>query len=236
MGVGEQFLQFRNNYLIPSTIVTCISSRYRLITKRLNLEFWDTDSDTAHSLYIGSYGRDTAAKGVSDLDVYFRLPYEVYEKYHAYQTNGQSAFLQAVKNAIEKTYSTTSIRGDGQVVIVPFNDGIKFEILPAFSNKDGSITFPDSNGGGSWRICNPNSEMTAFSTRNTASNHNLKAIGRMARVWKDQNSVAISGMLIDTLAYNFIVNWEHKDKSYLYHDFLVRDFMKYLSECDKTQD
>ncbi|MDE2239879.1 MAG: hypothetical protein KGJ73_08100, partial [Rhodospirillales bacterium] len=108
--------------------------------------------------------------------------------------------------------------------------------LPAFSNKDGSITFPDSNDGGSWRTCNPHAEMNAFAARNTATNHNLKAIGRMARIWKDQNTIAISGMLIDTLAYNFINGWEHKDKSYLYHDFLVRDFMKYLAECNKTQD
>ena len=78
--------------------------------------------------------------------------------------------------------------------------------------------------------------MDAFADRNTASNHNLKAICRMARIWKAEHAVPISGMLIDTLAYNFIHSWQYKDKSYLYHDFLVRDFMKYLSESDKSQD
>jgi tRNA nucleotidyltransferase (CCA-adding enzyme) len=85
MGVGEQFQNFRNNYLIPAATISSISTRYKRITKRLNLDFWTTDSETAHSLYVGSYGRDTAATGVSDLDIYFRLPYAEYEKYNAYQ-------------------------------------------------------------------------------------------------------------------------------------------------------
>ena len=30
-------------------------------------------------------------------------------------------------------------------------------------------------------------------------------------------------------------NWEHSDKSYLYYDFMSRDFFKYLSGQSKTQ-
>lgn len=235
MSVADDFKAFRNNYLIPQATVSSISQRYRRITKQLNKDFWTTESETAHSLYVGSYGRDSAAKGVSDLDVAFQLPYEVYKKYDAYQSNGQSALLQAVKTSIAKTYSSTYMGGDGQVVAINFTDDIRFEILPYFLNTDGSFTFSDTNGGGSWKTCNPRAEMTAYAARNTSSNGNLKAICRMARIWKSQNNVPISGMLIDTLAYNFIESWEHKDKSYLYHDFLVRDFMYYLSVRDKTQ-
>ena len=78
--------------------------------------------------------------------------------------------------------------------------------------------------------------MRAFGLRNTESNHNLKAICRMARIWKGQHNIAISGMLIDTLAYQFIDSWPYKDKSYMYHDWLVRDFFKCLSEADRSQE
>ena len=236
MGVAENFRAFRNEYLISQTLMSSISARYKRITRRLNTDFWNTDSEVSHSLYIGSYGRDTAAKGVSDLDIYFRLPYSVWEQYNGYQGNGQSALLQSVRASMQKTYPTTSLKGDGQVVVVSFDDGITFEVLPAFANKDGSITFPDSNDGGAWKTCNPKAEMESFATRNLAANHNLKAVGRMARIWKSEQAVPISGMLIDTLAYNFIDGWAHKDKSYLYHDFLVRDFFLSLSNCDTTQD
>jgi hypothetical protein len=237
MSVSDNFKAFRANYLIPADTVHNISYRYKRITKQLNKDYWSTESETAHSLYVGSYGRDTAAKGVSDLDVAFTLPNSIYHKYDAYQSNGQSALLQAVRTSIQKTYSITSIGGDGQVVVVAFDDGIIFEILPVFLNSDGTtFTFPDSNGGGSWKTCDPRGEMAAFAARDTVTaNGNLKAIGRMARVWRDRHSVPMSGMLIDTLAFQFIAGWDHKDKSFLYHDFLVRDFMLYLSQIDKSQ-
>lgn len=63
MGVGEDFSTFRDNYQITIDLISSISYRYKRITKQLNKDFWNTVSDTAHSLYVGSYGRDTAAKG-----------------------------------------------------------------------------------------------------------------------------------------------------------------------------
>jgi hypothetical protein len=236
MTVADNFRAFRANYLIPSDTVASISYRYRRITRQLNRDFWATESEVAHSLYVGSYGRDTAANGVSDLDVAFTLPSTVYQQYNAYAGNGQSALLQAVKTSIGRTYANSYIGGDGQVVALNFTDGIRFEILPVFLNADGkTFTFADSNSGGSWKVCDPRGEMAAFAVRNTATNHNLKAIGRMARIWRDRFGVALSGMLIDTLAYQFIETWEYRDKSFMYHDWLVRDFLRYLSQVDKNQ-
>ena len=51
----------------------------------------------------------------------------------------------------------------------------------------------------------------------------------MARAWKDNWDVPIGGLLIDTLAYNFIKDWEHRDKSYTYYDWMSRDFFEYLN-------
>ena len=66
MGVAENFRAFRDEYLISQTLMSSISARYKRITRQLNTDFWNTDSEVSHSLYIGSYGRDTAAKGVSE--------------------------------------------------------------------------------------------------------------------------------------------------------------------------
>jgi hypothetical protein len=167
----------------------------------------------------------------------FTLPASLYHKYNAYSGNGQSTLLQKVKDSINKTYSNSYTGADGQVVALNFSDGIKFEILPVFVNKDGkSFTFADTNGGGTWRVCNPRAEMEDFAIRNSVTaNGNLKAICRMTRIWRDKHDVPMSGMLIDTLAYQWIPGWEYKDKSFLYHDFLVRDFMKYLSEIDSSK-
>lgn len=237
MGVAENFKAFRSEYLIPSETLSSISYRYKRITKQLNKDFWGTESETAHSLYVGSFGRDTATKGVSDIDMSFTLPNSIYHQYNAYSGSGQSTLLQKVKDSLNRTYANSYTGADGQVVALNFTDGIKFEILPSFLNQDGkSFTFADTNGGGSWKVCNPRAEMDNFLLRNrVTANGNLKAICRMTRIWRDQHNVPISGMLIDTIAYQWIASWPYRDKSFLYHDFLVRDFMKHLSEIDTSK-
>lgn len=227
MGVGEDFKTFCNKL----TISNCddIETRCKAITKRLNLDFWDSYSDTAHRIYVGSYGRDTAI-GVSDLDVIFILPPLIYIQYSNYQYNGQSALLQSVKKSIAKTYINTDVGGDGQVVVISFSDGMKFELVPAFKNEDGSFTYPDSNNGGKWKITNPKPEISAVAARNSLCNGNLKQLCRMVRAWKNEWDVPMGGLLIDTLAYNFINNWEYKDRSYLYYDWMSRDFLLYLAD------
>lgn len=234
MSVSIWFETFCNNLLIDTGKVETISYRYKRITKQLNKDFYNSESEITHSFYVGSYGRGTDIH-VSDIDMIFQLPYSIYEKYNNYSGNKQSSLLQAVKSSIDKTYYQTYIRADGQVIKLDFNDGINFEIVPAFINKDNSFTFPDSNNGGSWRITNPKPEIAEMTLKNFEWNNNLKRLCRMSRAWKDKCNVMMGGLLIDTLAYNFMKDWSHKDKSYLYYDFMCRDFFKYLSEQSATQ-
>jgi hypothetical protein len=105
--------------------------------------------------------------------VIFQLPYSVYEQYNRHSGNGQSALLQAVKSSVEKRYATTNVRADGQVIQIPFDDGITFELVPGFINKDDSYTFPNANDGGSWKVTNPKPEIKAIKDRNDACNKNL---------------------------------------------------------------
>ena len=233
MGLANWFSTFCKNIQVQDG--GTIATRYKAITQRLNTDFWTTSSDTAHSLYVGSYGRNTAIQGFSDLDMLFQLPSLLYEQYDRHAGNGQSALLQAVKRSIERTYSKTSIRADGQVILVPFNDRITFEVVPAFINKNESYTYPDANDGGKWRTTDPKREIKAIRTRNEACNGNLVRLCRMMRSWKQKWDVPISGLLVDTLAYQFIENYEHRDKSYLYYDFMCRDFFKWMADQNEEQ-
>ena len=134
-----------------------------------------------------------------------------------------------------KTYSSSRIGGDGQVVVVNFDDEITFEVMPVFTNTAKSYTYPDSNGGGSWKTTNPRAEIEAIRTRNKACNENLIPLCRMMRTWKSKWDVPISGLLVDTLAYQFINECEHKDKSYVYYDLMCRDFFGFMKDQDKEQ-
>ena len=94
MNIEGKFRTFCENLTVEQSTRYTISSRYKTITQRLNKEFWSNDSITQNSLYVGSYGRNTAVRGFSDLDILFCLPLDVYKKYNKYIYNGQSALLQ----------------------------------------------------------------------------------------------------------------------------------------------
>lgn len=234
MSVATKFETFCSKILIPQEKVDSISYRYKRITKQLNKSYWSTESETAHSLYVGSYGRDTDIH-TSDIDMLFQLPISVYERINRYIGNGQSALLFEVRTALKNTYSITRISGDGQVVKVEFDDGISFEIVPCFVNDDDSYTYPDTNNGGSWKTTNPKAEIKAIGDGNDEWNGNLKRLCRMARAWKSYWEVPIGGLLIDTLAYNFLKNYSDKDKSFFYYGWMVRDFFMYLKGQDENQ-
>nr|WP_240543253.1 hypothetical protein [Bradyrhizobium canariense] len=109
-------------------------------------------------------------------------------------------------------------------------------MLPVFENKDSdSFTYPNANAGGSWKVCNPRADMAAVSKRSDATNTNMKYLARMARIWCKHCDVPMSGMLIDTLGYQFIETHEHRDKSFLYHDWMMRDFFDFLSKQDQQK-
>lgn len=191
-----------------------ISDRYKRITKAINREFWGIDSDTAHSFYVGSYGRGTAVDA-SDIDILVELPRAEYERFDAYQSNGQSRLLQAVKEAILSTYPNSDIRPDGQVVKVNFTDGIKFEILPAFQHLDyfgawnGLYDYPDSNMGGRWLSTNPKAEQEAMKQKNRESNGLLFDTCRHMRQIRDAHfsSYHLPGIVIDSFAFHYIGSW-----------------------------
>ena len=56
------------------------------------------------------------------------------------------------------------------------------------------------------------------------------------RSWKKKRNVPIGGLLIDTLAYQFIIDWKHRDKSYFYYDYMCRDFFDYMASQSTDQE
>lgn len=235
MAIAEKFNIFCNHLTVDLETRIAISDRYKRIVQRLNKDFWKIDSDLKNSFYVGSYGRRTAVRGFSDLDIIFILPNNLYSQYTSYLYNGQSALLQAVKVSLQKTYPTTNIGGDGQVVVIEFTDGIKFEVVPTFEKTDGSYYYPDSNNGGSWKTTNPRPEIETIKQNNQFTKDNLINLCRMTRAWRNYWNVPMGGLLIDTLANSFLINWSYKDKSFLYYDWMARDFFFYLSNQNLEQ-
>lgn len=202
MSDSNLFTQFLDELKISN--VSDISTKYENITTRLNKDFWDSDSATAHSLQIGSYGRRTAIDGVSDLDMVFELPQDDYDRYRRLAGNGPSVMLQEVRASLLRRYPESEVRADGQIVAVMFS-GYRVEVLPAFPDGDGNYTHGDTNDGGSWDLTKPRPEIRAVNALNEQTQGTLKDCCKMLRAWKNQVGVSIGGLLIDTLVYNYFL-------------------------------
>lgn len=229
MTVSEMFSALLDNLKVDNA--DQISLRYGEITTSLNKEFRDTESKTANTLQVGSYGRWTAIKGISDLDMLYIMPKE---KWDTYKNGKQWQLLKDVKDAIKVRYPNTEIQVDRLVVMVTFTN-FQVEVQPVFEESDDNgesyFIYPDTYNGGSWNVTKPRQEIAAMKEFVDQKNKNLRRLCKMARAWKNKHGVAMGGLLIDTLAYNFLKSTaDYDDKSLLYYDWMSRDFFKYLME------
>ena len=199
---------------ISRDIIRTVKTRYETVTQAMNREFWNLQSDSQHSMLVGSYGRGTAIN-TSDIDVLVELPQAEYERYDIVKGNGQSRLLQSVRSAIQTTYPRSDVSADGQVVKIEFTDGIRFEVLPAFRNinywdQNYVYTYPDSNMGGNWRSTNPKAEQDAMKAKNDSSNGLFFDTCKHFRRVRDEkfSSYHLSGIVIDSFVYSAMGNWQ----------------------------
>jgi hypothetical protein len=234
MNTSETFKEFLSNIKISDDKADDISYRYNRITKSLNQEFRDTNSKTANSLQVGSYGRYTGISGISDLDMLYIMPSSKWDVYN--KSGGQSKLLQDTKTAISNTYSSSAdIKVDRCVVTVNFTNS-HIDVQPVFEVAEQDYKYPDTYGDGSWKITKPRKEMDAMVEFETNKNRNLRRLCKMARSWKNKHGVNMGGLLIDTLAYNFLKSTKsYDDTSFACYDEMCKDFFEYLYEQPKDQ-
>ncbi len=202
------------------------------LSKALNEEYYDSDSVDEHCLVVGSVGRQTAVSNASDLDLLFILPHEVYARFDAYESNGQSALLQEVKTAISRRCPKMNVKADGQAVVIGFTDrGYSIDMVPAFEQTDGSFIYPDSNKGGSWKRTDPVPEQDACSNLFKKTDGDGKRLCNALRIWKNALGFHFKGLLIDTLVDNFYKEDMRVKSSYE----LLCDLFEFLSKQNREQ-
>lgn len=205
-------------------------NRIQRINNKLSEKYYDEDTDG--TIIVGSVGRLTAITKTSDYDVLYVLPNAVFTRFDNYSDNGQSALLQEIKAVVQETYSSTQVRGDGQVVVITFGDGV-IELVPAFEQTDGSFKYPDSNDGGKWKITKPIREIAAATSAKDGSLEIYSYLCYLARKWKNHTGFAFKGLLIDTLVLDYLnSDSTYPEKS---EEELLKGLYAYLAAEDKER-
>lgn len=234
MSLGADFETFCQNILLDNYDEMKTSAGE--IAKKLNKKYYGLESDTSSHLYIvGSVGRGTAIKNSSDLDIIFDLPIETYNRFNAYESNGQSALLQELKTTLKERYTKTDISGDGQVVAVEFNK-FTVEVVPGFKQSDKRFKYPDTHDGGSWKYTNPLIEQEECQNCNDKSNGIYFDMCHAIRSWKNTQGFKFGGLLIDSLVYDcFVENACYSDSNRDDYFDIFCAVLEFLGKQDKNR-
>lgn len=226
--VTNRFRTFYNQLQLTTDQVEDGLTKLLGVRRCLQRAYWGPTTDDPLGFVVGSWGKGTAIRPPNDIDVFIPLPKEVFERFDAYNGNGQSALLQEVKGHLAATYYQSDMRGDGQVVVVDFN-AITIEVVPVFYfDNAGRWLMPDTHEGGRWKFTNPAAEFSALDFAETLANWNVRKLIQMMKAWKDHCSVPLKSFQLEVLVAEFLTGYAHRDKDYFYYDWFVRDFLFFL--------
>lgn len=231
-GVYAFFEKLLRNVQLDAAAYTDASGKHQRVRRCLNRWYYDTESGSANSFLVGSYGKDTEIAPPSDVDILFELPWEVHERFSRRTGNIQSQLLQEVKGVLQSVSPSTTMKADGQVILVPFTT-YAVEVLPAFAWYDGTYRHADTNAGGRWRATNPVAEKDALVASNARTGGKTIHLVKLAKAWKAARNVNIKSFVLELAAVRFLDAWpDNVSQGRLttlgYYDWMMRDFFGWL--------
>lgn len=228
MTVGTRFSQFMSNLMLTEAQQADGQTKHSGVKQCLN-EWYYGSKYAGNGFLVGSWGKSTEIRPPRDIDIMFVLPKEVYDRFEKYSGNKQSQLLQEVKYVLERSYSTTNMSADGQVVIVPFGSyGV--EVVPAFALQNGQYWICNTNSGGSYKASDPTAEIKNVKDSNSASGGNTRDLIRMMKRWQEYCNLSLKSFVIELLCIEFIAAWPHKTQGTTFYDWMVRDFFFFLKQ------
>ncbi len=230
----KEFKQFCEDIRLTPNQNDDAKTKYTNVCKTLHKEYYELEYDGKTKLLFGSYKTKTNIRPLTemqDVDVLFKIPQETFDKFDDYESNGQAALLQEIKDILKDTYSTTNkIRAWAKVVLVKMAGGThNVEVLPALEKEDGTFTIPNSENDGSWENFDPRKQIDEFQAINDNTNGLTAELGRMMKSWvrktttMSYSSYELLSHVINFLKTEFEDGAEYQD----YHE-VIKNFLDYV--------
>lgn len=237
----KEFQEFISNITLTSTLSSDAQTKYTGVCEKLFSHFYSGEYDDKKKFLFGSYKTKTNVRPLTsdqDVDVLFKIPQEVYDKYDKYNSNGQAALLQEVKDVLKEKYTTTDkIKAWGKVVLVEFSENHhNIELLPALEQDDKSFLIPNSENGGKWESFDPRAEVNKFNESNNSTSGLTRDLAKMLKTWAHENTSMNykSCKRLDDII-DFLNDYYPKGKGNECFSKIVFDFFDYMrNNCDDS--
>jgi len=197
------------------------------VRSTLNRNYYGVNSETANSTLVGAWGKDTTVRPPRNIDVLFILPYTMYRRFEKRLGNKQAQVLLEVKDVLQRTYPTTTMRADGQAVVVSFGSNA-VEVVPAFLLESTQYWICDTNRGGTFKTTDPAAETAAVDASDVTTGGNTRNLIRMMKTWQRVCAVPIKSFILELLVIQFLNSYEDKSNSSEHYDRMIRDYFAFL--------
>lgn len=234
------FTTFIENITLTQTQSDDAKKKYTGVCEKLYDSYYTGDYDESKKYLFGSYKTKTNVRPLTsdqDVDVLFKIPQETFDKYEAYESNGQEALLQEVRDILKEKYTTIDkIKAWGRVVLVNFSEGHhNVELLPALELEDNTFKIPNTENGGSWDIFDPRKEVDLFNESNSDTNGLTRDLAKMLKAWA-HNTTSMSYKSCDRMddIITFLSENYSSGKEETSYSKIVFDYYDYMSNhCDE---
>jgi hypothetical protein len=229
--MDEQWRKFSENICLTEKQKKDAQTKYEGVCKKLHSSYYDTTYDGSTKLLFGSYQTKTNVRPLTDVDVIFKIPKETYDKFKNYESGGQSALLQEVREFLKEKYTTTdTIKAWGKVVLVEFADNThNVEVLPAFEKDDKTFIIPNTENGGSWNNFDPRKQIDEFNASNKLTNGTTVELARIIKIWVNNTSTCnYKSFYLLTDVMKFLGCNFKTGVDYSKYSTLVKNFFQYL--------
>ena len=231
----REFLDFINEITLTQCQCEDAKTKYTGVCQKLYSHYYNGEYDDGKKYLFGSYKTKTNVRPLTedqDVDVLFKIPQSTYDKFDKYESNGQAALLQEVRNILKEKYTTTdTIKAWGKVVLVQFQENHhNVGLLPALEQDVGAFLIPNSENGGSWETFDPRAEVERFQTSNESTNGLTRELAKMLKTWA-HNTTSMSYKSCKRLddVITFLDEFYPQGKETTSYAKIVFDFFDYMS-------
>jgi hypothetical protein len=228
--VRQRFSRFLETLKITADQAEDGETKHKGVVTSLNQAYWGYRDATANRILIGSWGKSTRVRPPRDVDILFILPVELYWQFEKRAGNRQSQLLQDLRNVLRVSNPATDIRGDGQVVVVPFNT-YRIEVAPAFPCRDGGYLTCDTAGQGSYKRVEPVAEIAGLDAADRQFNGNVRKLTRILKQWQRYCDVPIKSFHLEAVIKGMLPLHFYGASDEFWFDWLVRDALAHLISC-----
>lgn len=192
-------------------------------------------SNVGNAHVIGGFGKGTARRGNSVVDLLVALPDHLRPCSDPELANAVTStrdLFETIACVLAHHYQGVHITRDGWLgLAMPTPQTLSVRLRPSFACQSGGylVAQPFARSGASpWRHSHPEAERRLLDDTDVNSGGKATDLILMLKLWRHHHDVPISSFAIECLAVEFVQSWIYRGQSALFYDWMMRDFFFWM--------